>query len=199
LPRSGTYNLFNPSCAPSQDKVFACAQNWTLVSQPPPQTPLPPCPTGTYTAGQCYPYWAPMQITRTVAVKDQPNQVTALARAQLPTNSVFNYYRLIDVQLPGTPAQIGPGAQAPLSTGGITPPSSSYIVANTTMETFVQSKNSCMDCHQHASIGQPKAQTFSGPANHLTRRVLLTSNAKAGGAPRYASDYSFLFSTETRH
>ena len=192
------YTLWNPACTPASDPTYQCQSNITLVSQPPPAEPLPACPRGSYTPGVCYPYWAPMQITRVTPVKAESNQVTGYAWSLLPSGSVFNYYRLIDVQWPSTPSVISAGATVPLSAGGITPASSNYIVANTTMETFVQSQDSCMDCHQYASIAQLQQQHVARLRGREVRHVFVTRQATASVAP-YASDYSFLFSTETRH
>ena len=192
-PSSHTFSLFNPACNPGQDPVYNCAQNETLVTQP---NPLPPCPNRSYQPGKCYPYWAPMQITRVTPVRDEPNQVSAWAWGQMSARSVFKYYRLIEVQWPSNPTRIPPQAPTPLSAGGITPAPDSYIVANTTMETFVQTTKACMTCHMNAPIAQPKAQTFTGPANHLTRHVRLQAS---DGPPPYAANYSFVFASETRH
>jgi hypothetical protein len=137
-----------------------------------------------------------MQITRVTPVRDEPNQVSAWAWGQMSARSVFKYYRLIDVQWPSNPTRIPPQAPTPLSAGGITPAPDSYIVANTTMETFVQTTKACMTCHMNAPIAQPKAQTFTGPANHLTRHVRLQAS---DGPPPYAANYSFVFASETRH
>jgi len=199
------YTLFNPNCSATSDRVYGCKQNTTVVANPPPASPLPPCPVGTYIPGQCYPYWAPMQITRLVPVKALSNNVTGYAWSQMPPGSVFNYYRLIDAQWPAQPAQIAPGAQVPLTAGGITPSASSYILANTTLETFMQDKANCMDCHQFTQIASPKLQLMRGAHGRAPRRVLVmprpvvrANAAVAAGAAAYASDYSFIFSTETR-
>jgi hypothetical protein len=64
------------------------------------------------------------------------------------------------------------------------------------METFMQTKKSCMDCHMYAPIAQAKAQSFTGPANHLTRYVRLQASDTA---PPYAANYSFVFASETHH
>jgi hypothetical protein len=198
-PTKVAYTLFNPACSPSTDKIYNCKQNTTVVSKPPPASPLPPCPNGTYTPSKCYPYWAPMQITRLVPVKALSNSVTGYAWSQLPAGSVFNYYRLIDVQWPLQPAQVPPGAPVPLTAGGITPPTTSYIVANTTLETFLQDSASCMTCHQFTPIATPSLQMFSNLNAHPVRHVFVIRNAAKNGAAAYASDYSFLFSTETTH
>jgi len=193
------YTLYNPNCSATVDQVYNCKQNTTVVPSPPPPTPLPPCPAGLYTPGKCYPYWAPMQITRLVPVKSLSNSVTGYAWTQLPPGSVFNYYRLIDVQWPGQPTQVPPGATVPLSAGGITPASTSYIVANTSLETFMQGSNSCMDCHQYTQIALPSLQSIKNVNGHPVRRVLVTPGTTGASAATYASDYSFLFSTETKH
>ncbi len=193
-PAVAAYTLFNPSCDPAKDIVYHCATNTTLVTDP--NTVLPPCPQGNYTPGTCYPYWAPMQITRLVPVKSTPNTVTSYAWSQMPAGSVFRYYRMIDVQWPATPSSISPGATPPLSAGGITPSTGSYIVSNTTMETFLQNQAACMDCHQYAGVAQPKQQRQLRTRTRAIREVFVT-RAAADGQPRYASDYSFIFSTDT--
>ena len=194
-PALGAYTLFNPSCDPAKDLVYHCATNTTLIKT---GEMLPPCAQGSYTPGTCYPYWAPMQITRLVPVKTTPNNVTAYAWSQMPESSVFRYYRMIDVQWPSTPSLIAPGATVPLSAGGITPSTGSYIVSNTTMETFLQNQAACMDCHQYAGVAQPKQQHQLLGKGRAVREVFVT-RATAPGQPSYASDYSFIFSTDTRH
>ena len=198
-PALAPYALFNPKCDPSTDTVYACDQNTTLVADPPPTTPLPACKAGTYTSGTCYPYWAPMQIVRTVPVSPAANAVTSYAWTQMPDHSVFKYYRLINVQWPDDAASVPPGSLVPLSAGGITPPSSSGILANTTTETFMQSSASCMDCHQHAGTAQASGQSFATSAGRSVRSVQVTPQLPFGQSPAYASDYSFLFATETTH
>jgi hypothetical protein len=101
------FAFFNPKCDSAKDKVYQCKHN----------VPPTPCgPAGT----PCDPYTAPMQITRINPVGATANSVTAYVWGMLPAKSVFNYYRLVDVQWPtvgiATPVP-GPGLKTPLTMG----------------------------------------------------------------------------------
>jgi hypothetical protein len=185
------YTFFNPKCNPQTDTYYKCVPN-TL--------PGVPCPVGKPPTPGCFPYSAPMQITRMTAVDSQANQVTGYAWSLLPANSVFNYYRLIDVQWPNSASPVPPQSRVPLSTGDITPSSATRIVANTTLETYMQTKNACMDCHQGAPIAHRSQQSLATVNDVPLRRVLVSEpKADASAPPPYASDYSFMFVAETRH
>lgn len=176
------YTFFNPNCTPSSDPTYGCRHNF------------PPRPCGS--SGICMPYDAPMQITRIRPVGQTANNVTGYVWNMLPANSVFNYYRLVDVQWPQTgianPVP-GPGLRTPLTMGNPSPAGASggptQIVANTTMESFQQTSNACMDCHVFAPIATASAAQTSG-----LRKV---AKPFPGTAP-YASDYSFTFIAETK-
>jgi len=181
------FTFFNRGCDPAKDKVYACKHN------------APPTPCGT--AGTpCDPYTAPMQITRINPVGATANGVTAYVWGMLPARSVFNYYRLVDVQWPqtgiATPTP-GPGLRTPLTYGNPKPQGAAggptQIVANTTLESFQQSSNACMDCHVYAPIASPQLLAATGP--HGLRKV---AKPGAGAAAPYAADYSFLFVSETK-
>ncbi len=186
LPLAG-YTFFNTQCVPGSDPTYQCQHNLL---------PGTPCDASGQPAG-CFPYSAPMQITRIVSVDSVANSVTGSAWSLLPANSVFNYYRLINVQWPNSSTPIPPKSTTPLARGDITPPNSAGIVANTTMETFQQTKTSCMDCHQAAPIAQPSQKRLLAVAGHTVRRVQL-QGLLSSSAP-LASDYSFVFATETVH
>ena len=185
------WTYFNPRCDKAKDK-YGCVNN---------QPPTQPCLLGSDPA-KCQPFDAPMQITRVNPVAEPANSVTAYVWSQLPKPSVFNYYRLINVQWPtvgiGQAPKFdppGPGLTVPLYMGKPTPAGAAggfgAIVSNTTMESFQQRSNSCMDCHVYAQIAS--APTAVGPGGR--KRV------KRGGTadqPAYASDYSFIFSSDTR-
>lgn len=186
------FTFFNPNCNPQTDKAYKCVHN---------APPTTRCLLGTNPA-TCQPFNAPMQITRINPVDDVANSVTAYAWSLLPAQSVFNYYRLINVQWPqngvGQPPQNippGPGLTVPLYMGNPTPQGNAggptQIVANTTLESFQQKSNSCMDCHVFASIYTANTQTATG----LRRGA---APAAQGGPPPYASDYSFIFLSETK-
>jgi hypothetical protein len=136
-----------------------------------------------------------MQITRLNPVDSAANSVTAWYWSLVPAKSVFNYYRLVNVQWPQTAGNPqAPGQKVPLGQGNPMPVGGSggakTIVANTTLESYVQSSASCMDCHTYAPIATPRL--LQAQPDGLRR---ITRNA---AAPAYASDYSFIFSSETR-
>lgn len=184
--QSPGWTFFNPACDPKTN-VYQCVHN---------AAPTTRCLLGT-DPKTCQPYDAPMQITRLNPVGPVANSVTAWFWSLMQPNSVFNYYRLVNVQWPQTPGnpQV-PGEKVPLGYGNPMPAGSpngkappSAILANTTMESFQQSSAACMDCHVYASIATPKL--LQAQPNGLRK-----PNVKA--APSFASDYSFIFSTETR-
>lgn len=178
------FTFFNPGCTPDQDPTYRCRHN------------APPRPCGT-SGIVCDPYDKPMQITRLNPVGATANQVTAQYWSLLPKNSVFNYYRLIGVQWPqkaGKP--LSPGQRLPLPQGDPMPAGAKggvkQILANTTLESFQQSSDSCMDCHANfARIAPLRLRTNP-------RGLRPAGRLKAGEPAPYASDYSFIFVTETQ-
>lgn len=182
------YTYFNPACTPQTDPTYGCRHNF----------PPRPCGTG----GICMPYNKPMQVTRLNPVGEPANGVTAYVWSLLPQNSVFNYYRLIGAQFPQDVQKIVPaGQRLPLPAGNPMPPISpnpfanpplpaSQILANTTLETFQQSSNTCMDCHsRYTSIYTKNLQAMAGGLRRVEKPAVAASP--------YASDFSFLFVTET--
>jgi hypothetical protein len=183
----GLFTFFNASCNPANDPYYKCQPN-TL--------PGDPCPPGGSTPAGCVPYSAPMQITRLTPVDAQANNVTAYAWSLMPSDSVFNYYRLINVQWPNQPTPVPPGSTVPLTRGDITP--AQPYVANTTLETYMQATKACMDCHENAPIAQLSQQSVAEVAGRRVRRVHIQPAAKtANGSASYGSDYSFIFAVET--
>jgi len=180
----GSYTYFSPNCTTAGDPTYQCVHN---------VLPGNPCDAKGQPAG-CDPYKAPMQVTRMVPVDATANSVTAYVWSLLPPASVYNYYRLINVQWPNAPSVVKAGATVPLPGGNITPASQSGIVANTTLETYQQTQNACMDCHQYASVATPTNRTTAMLAGRATPKVR-PRNLAQGGA--YASDYSFVFVSET--
>lgn len=181
------YTFFNPGCTAGQDPAYGCKHN----------APPTPC---SKPGVACDPYNAPMQITRINPVGATANSVTAYVWGMLPATSVFNYYRLVDAQWPqtgiATPTP-GPGLKVPLTMGNPMPQGNAggptQIVANTTLESFQQSSNSCMDCHVFASIATKPVLLAAGP--HGLRKV---AKPAAGAPAAYGADYSFLFLSETK-
>ena len=178
------FTFFNPNCNPGSN-AYKCVHNAPPVRCTPSQI-------------VCNPYTVPMQITRMNPVNAAANAVTAWYWSLLPAASVFNYYRLINVQWPTRPGNPqAPGQRVPLPQGTPMPAgnpngqgSAATILANTTLESFQQSSAACMDCHVYATIASPA--TLRPSANGL--RKLTRADASA----QYASDYSFLFVTETQ-
>jgi hypothetical protein len=187
------FTYFNTNCIPQKDPVYGCRHNF----------PPRPCGSG----GVCMPYNKPMQITRLNPVGEPANSVTGYVWSLLPARSVFNYYRLINVQWPQDVKKLNYAQQRlPLQTGNPTPPVSpnpfadpplppGRIVANTALESFQQRSNSCLDCHSRYAQIYYKNLRSSGPGGRL-RKVPRPAGGTAPGL--YASDYSFLFVTETK-
>jgi hypothetical protein len=137
-----------------------------------------------------------MQITRLVPVDATANAVTGYVWGLLPARSVFNYYRLVNVLWPQKVTILPAGSRVPTPAGNFTPADkgaggANQIVANTTLESFQQASNSCMDCHQFGSVAS-LPQKGVGLGGRPVRVVL----RNAAQQP-YASDYSFIFLAET--
>jgi hypothetical protein len=128
----------------------------------------------------------PTQVSRNRPISSttgDPVVATNTAAQQLivgaNANSVFQYYQLVDVLWSGSPinpymnASGTPGPTIPLPMSGATPDPTSLPVANTTMETFVQT-TTCFNCHVYAAVA-----------------------GSSSSGSQYASDYSFLFGEAT--
>ena len=137
------YSFNNPACSGT-----ACTPNVARVQ----------C-DATHAPPNCTPLDQPVQATR---VNATPQDLQALNTAVQQTfaqktqgQSVFQYYKLVNVlwsKTPNAPNDPGPGpnVKTPLSYGPFVS-DQSVVVANTTMETYVQADN-CNDCHQYAAI-----------------------------------------------
>jgi hypothetical protein len=165
------------------------------------------------------PYNQPIQVERTYPISDNPaNPVAGLNRCvqekikAANPNSVFQYYELVNVLWPLRNTKIRAGSRVPLTQGDVQPPRTQIIVANTTLETYFQSKFSCLDCHASApiaTVSSAGSQTNAMSAGDMARvaRPALkiyrpSSHARAQsevpGSPTptlspYTSGYSFLF------
>lgn len=130
-------------------------------------------------ASQCLPY--PIQVARefpipntnenpVVATNDAAHEMIKAANK----NSVYQYYHLVNVLWNDSPVDENKGTVLPensLSKTGFRPNEQAFPVANTVLETYIQSRN-CLGCHSGATLNTPE-------------------NVKG---PNYASDYSFIFS-----
>lgn len=194
------FTFFDPACVPARDE-YGCAHN--LRPALPCTNLRPRSPDG------CRPLSAPTQVTRRTPVDREIDASTADAwaaiRRALPAgtpDSVFAYYRLIDVQWPAMDiAPIAARTRVPLLTTNMIPEDGTRIVANTTMETYVQGQQSCMDCHSEAAIADAPD---TGPARSLSAAAIRArvgggAGAAAAAAEKggFASDFSFVFANET--
>jgi hypothetical protein len=187
-PYSG-YLFYSASCTPQSDPFYHCKPN---------ELPGTACTTlaPPYQPSGCDPYNAPNQVTRIYAVDATANSATGYTWTLMPAKSVFNYYRLIEVQWPNAPEPLSPGATTPLTTGDITPNASTLITANTTAETYVQHTHTCMSCHMSAPIAKASnVMLMRAQDGSMRRRVLLGKQTSS----TYASDYSFIFAGGTQH
>jgi hypothetical protein len=108
----------------------------------------------------------PIQCSRVNAI-DPINAapINALMQANISSlypNSVWQYYQLVDVIWSNItqPARVQPDTiPRNLNLSGMNPVST--IVANTTMETYVQNSLTCFNCHQYASIADYPADTVN--------------------------------------
>lgn len=140
------YNFYSSSCSPNTVTL----KNGSTA-------------TVTCTANTSPPYYlkqgkpVPIQISRVNSI-DPVDAVPINTRMQnniqtFYPNSVFQYYQLVDViwsQIlqpdPTTPIQ------APRALNNASMMSGKSIVANTTMESYVQNTNTCISCHKYSTI-----------------------------------------------
>lgn len=162
------YTYYNRSCDPQKDH-YHCSANA--------QAPAKSSEHPQFPRQSVDPYRAAMQVVRENPINNTTvddiaglNQwVWDLIRESNP-KSVFLNYQLVDVSWSSAPASVPPGSHIPLTAGNPVPNSGAQKVANTTMETYFQNTNTCLDCHASAPIAAP------------------------GKTKPLASDYSFLFS-----
>lgn len=92
------------------------------------------------------PTGVPTQVTRTIAIDDDVVAANAAYQTRLEKEwpkTPWRYYELVGLQFPRNPA---------MPTGDPTPANAS----NVTMETFLGTDSSCMDCHFMAKTGSVK-------------------------------------------
>ncbi|HTW83429.1 MAG TPA: hypothetical protein VMD91_05095 [Candidatus Sulfotelmatobacter sp.] len=165
-----------------------CAGPFCAVNKLPSPCPAPPIPG-------CQGYHVPTRTMRVVPRSSFAEAENTTFDEALTTagavNSVFRYYRLVDVQWPTQGTLVNPpGAPIPLSDGVALP---RWIVANATMETYFQNVLACQSCHTGAAVseGRPGGRVHINLVNPVLLRKLM--HAKSGEPTEYASDYSFIF------
>ncbi|WP_374544620.1 hypothetical protein [Rhodoblastus sp.] len=159
-PVSGSYNLYSDQCRPQQVKVEnplclagaeagAAAKMVTITCRPNARPPY-------HIGGDC-PAPRATQTTRDVATEPDTDDVNAMVQASLAQtfpNSVWQYYKLINVQWALARA-VDP--EAPLAGSARLPTTLPSIpVSNTTMETYLQT-TTCTTCHVNAALAKPRA------------------------------------------
>ena len=140
------YNFYNPNCTTQQVKL----KNGTTT-------------TVNCTANTSPPYYltdAPPVAIQTTRINSIDSEDAAPINTKMQSNiksfypnSVFQYYQLVDVIW----SQIlQPDPTSPIKAPRTLNPSSMQsgktIVANTTMETYVQNTNTCISCHVFSTI-----------------------------------------------
>ena len=163
-----SYTYFNPKCDPSRDH-YGCAQN---------KAPTP----GTD------PYGAPVQVVRVFPLGSATNNVAGLNQAVwnliegANPDSVFLNYQLVNVLWPNNSQKVTGPAPVPLPAGNPQPPPPA-VVANTTLETYVQQRQTCTACHSFAKAAgdanPPLAADFSFLLDHAQQPA---SGDGGGGA-----------------
>ncbi|WP_284124443.1 hypothetical protein [Parerythrobacter aestuarii] len=113
-------------------------------------------------AGNCkplFPMSEPVQVTRQFPIPTEVATLNAAVQKMIGEmtggSSVFQYYELVNVlwdQAPNPPSpEPGKGATSPLSYGSFISAGPNTVVANTTLETYIQGTN-CTGCHKFAKI-----------------------------------------------
>ena len=140
------YTFYNPSCS-SNTSFTKCEEN-----------KKPECDA---TGSHCTPFH-PIQVVRETPLSPQVKELNArvhqLIRAA-DSDSVWQYYDLVNVMWPASSKRNPPGATVPLTQGGMHP----TILANTVIETYVQTgtaQKNCLDCHQLATIAPTVKNRF---------------------------------------
>jgi hypothetical protein len=141
------YNLYNDNCRP-QTVILSNGASVTVPCTP---NTAPP-----YNLDSARP--TPIQIKRTNPV-DAANAVPVNQKMQQQINpfypgSVWQYYQLVDVIWSNgkQPVAKNPPINAPINLNVAYMQSGVSIVANTTMESYVQQSNTCFSCHKYSNI-----------------------------------------------
>ncbi|MEZ4712460.1 MAG: hypothetical protein R3A44_35055 [Caldilineaceae bacterium] len=174
-----TYNFYSNTCQESTIPPTCvdgkADQKTSCVANTPPAYALQ-LVDGKAT-GICQPY--PIQVVREYPIADtNENPVQAVNQAAQSLiqaanpDSVYQYYQLVNVLWIDSAVDENKAHALPinaLSKSAFRPNPNAFPVANTTMETYIQS-TTCIACHSGAQIANPEQ-----------------------AAPEYASDYSFVF------
>ncbi|QMV18344.1 hypothetical protein GOB94_06325 [Granulicella sp. 5B5] len=196
------YTFYNAACNPQTDH-YQCAQNAQIAGYSPSSPYFPSYPSD--------PYSSPIQVVRqnplSSSTTDNIVAINSWAQGLIASanpNSVFKNYELVDVLWAQNPTPISPASPTPLPLGNPQPNPDAEIVANTTLETYMQNTNTCLGCHIYAPIASTSsANSHTNQVHALLRRPELPSGSRQkrmdepllSSFTNYASDYSFLFSS----
>lgn len=110
----------------------------------------------------------PTQVLRLTPLPASTVQMNSTYQTQLATQSpasVWQYYQLIGVQWPVVP---GLGCAAPLTMPELALPAPA-LLADTTLETYMQDASSCMECHVNAATAAGMPTDFIQALTRLGR------------------------------
>lgn len=151
------YNFYNKNCTPRQ-VTLKDGKIVTIGCDPNVSPPKP------YYLTQATP--VPIQLSRINSIDPiDAAPINAMMQSSIrkfyPT-SVFQYYQLVDViwsQLPQPDPRTPIRAPRPLNNSSML--SGRLIVANSTMESYVQKENTCTFCHIHSTIAPYDRDTIN--------------------------------------
>lgn len=180
------YRFWSPDCVerPVPEACRKLAVGDCTPQLPPPATTsctpnTPPAYCLDLFNEQCPPY--PVQVTRVTPIADSGDNlvrqtnaaVQKLIRDGAGRDSVWHHYQLVGTVWSGSPVEQNPACSVPplepLSVAGMRPNVNALPLANTTLETFIQTAT-CLSCHLGAEIAV----------------------TDASGSQSYAADYSFV-------
>lgn len=99
----------------------------------------------------------PIQVVRLRPIHDSTHQTNSLYREMIK-DTVWKNYELVMTQWPTNPGGTGVGSPFPASgPAHPTNPQSTPNVSNSTMETYVQTSSTCMNCH---GLSAPRRADF---------------------------------------
>lgn len=159
-PVSGSFNLHNDRCQPREVIVSDRRCLAEPDGGPMPRSVTIGCKPNTrppyHIGGNCPPPRA-IQTVRTIPIQadvDNANRVVQASIAKTHANSIWRYYKLINVQWSPSPLQDPEVPQAVPARFGPTIPA--LPVANTTMETYLQT-TTCTTCHVNGALASHPA------------------------------------------
>lgn len=175
------YNFYNASCAAKDLSVPASCTTAGGSGTVPVTVGCTPNVSPPYYLGQGCPTPEPIQVTRTTPLDSNAQSANQTVQSGIKVNypnSVWQYYQLVDVLWSTNPTPDPSKPYAVPHTLTSMTSGNGGLVANTTLETYVQT-TTCTSCHQYAAIA-PKSATCP-------------PSSGSGQSGSCSSDFSFLF------